>query len=304
MDHFRAGRLTRPDNRAKINYIMKADRKQSSTGAKLEAPAGQVLVRAGAPVILTWLLVPLSFVLPLVDSTRPPYVNLTQTFSEAAYWFAQSGGKFGAPIVGALMIIVLVTRAGMNRKRRWKEAALIALIAVIGAAGGSVLNENLVKAELKVPRPNIVWLAGKDGTGPLGMTPEQFYASGNKDARRKPLMEVLRKRPAPVSLSSPVEAHWIAETGYSFPSGHSYSAMFLSTFFLAIAATYVTTKRIWVFYALLPWALAVCYSRPILRVHTPTDITVGALQGVAIGFLAWAVARATIRRLAFEKTRD
>ena len=74
--------------------------------------------------------------------------------------------------------------------------------------------------------------------------------------------------------------------------------MFVATFFLMTAATYLTTKRLWMFYALLPWALAVCYSRPILRVHTPIDITVGGLQGLVVGLVAWVIARTLIRRFA------
>ena len=69
------------------------------------------------------------------------------------------------------------------------------------------------------------------------MTADYFYASGDKEARRKPLAKVLRSVPGPVALSSAIEAHWIEETGYSLPSGHSFSAMFFATFFLTMAAT-------------------------------------------------------------------
>ncbi len=169
------------------------------------------------------------------------------------------------------------------------------LIIAICAGGGALLNEHFIKAELKVPRPYIVWLAGENGSGPLGMTAEEFYENGNKEARRQPLAEVLSDDP--VALSDSIEDHWVEETGYSFPSGHSFSAMCFATFFLMIAVTYLTTKRLWVFYALLPWALAVCYSRTILRLHTPTDITVGGLQGLVVGLIAWAIARKLIQRV-------
>jgi len=263
-----------------------------------EASIEQVLLRAGVPAIVTWLLIPLTYVLPLVDSTRAPYFDLTQAFSQLAYWLSQSGGKFGAPLVAIAMLMFLVTRGGITFQRRWKETGVVVLIAAICAGGGAALNEHIVKAQLKIPRPNIIWLAGENGSGPLGMTPEDFYAIGNKEARRKPLAKVLSTVPGPVPLSSSIEAHWIDETGYSLPSGHAFAAMFFATFFLMLAATYLSPKRRWMFYALLPWALAVCYSRPILRVHTPADITIGGLQGLAVGLVAWAVARALIRRFA------
>jgi phosphatidylglycerophosphatase B len=250
------------------------------------------------PAVVTWLLIPLTFLLPLVDSTRAPYFDLTNTFSQLAYWLSQSGGKLGVPIVAVSMLKLLITRRGMTFQRRWKETSIVVLIAVICGGGGAALNANIIKEQLKIPRPNIIWLAGESGFGPLGMTPEDFYESGDKEARREPLAKALNRVPRPVPLSSSIEAHWIEETGYSFPSGHAFSAMFFATFFLTIGARYLTRKRLWIFYALLPWALAVCYSRSILRVHTPTDITVGGLLGLAVGLLAWAVARTLIRRFA------
>lgn len=234
----------------------------------------------------------------MVDPTRAPYFDLTQTFAQLAYWLSQSGGKFGAPIVAVLMLTLLVTRGDITFQRRWKESSVVVLIAAICAGGGAALNEHFVKAKFKIPRPNIIWLAGENGSGPLGMSADDFYGIGNKQARRKPLAKVLTTVPAPVPLSAAIEAHWIEETGYSFPSGHSFAAMFLATFLLMIAATYLTTKRLWMFYVLLPWALAVCYSRPILRVHTATDITLGGLQGLVVGLVAWAVARTLFRRFA------
>ena len=269
-----------------------------SNKARHEATIEHVLLRAAVPSIVTWSLIPLTFMLPMLDSTTSPYFDLTQTFSQLAYWLSQSGGKLGVPVIAILMLMLLVTRGVITFQRRWKESSVVVLIAAICAGGGAAFNENIVKAQLKIPRPNIIWLAGDNGSGPLGMTPEDFYESGDKEARRKPLAKVLSRIPSPVPLSSSIEALWIEETGYSFPSGHAFSAMFFATFFLTMAATYLTSKRLWMFYALLPWALAVCYSRPILRVHTPTDITLGGLQGLAVGLVAWAVARTLIRRFA------
>jgi len=80
-----------------------------------EATIERVLLRAGVPAILTWALIPLTFVLPLVDSTRAPYFDLTQTFSQLAYWLSQSGGKYGVPIVAVSMPPVC---PGAGRHRR------------------------------------------------------------------------------------------------------------------------------------------------------------------------------------------
>ncbi len=261
-----------------------------------EATIKQVFLRAGVPAIVIWSLIPLTFLLPLVDSTRAPYFDLTRTFSQLAFWISQSGGKFMIPIIAVSMLTLLVTRRGITFKRRWKETGIVVLIAAIFGGGVAALNENILKEQLKIPRPNIIWLAGENGSGPLGITPEDFCESGKKEARRELLAQALKGEPRPVPLSSSIKAYWINETGYSFPSGHAFSGLFFATFFLTIAATYLKTKRLWVFYMLLPWALAVCYSRTILRIHTPTDITVGGLLGLVVGIVAWTFTRTLIRR--------
>jgi hypothetical protein len=176
----------------------------NSGSVKHEATSKEVFFQAGIPAILTCSLIPFAFLNSQIDSTRAPYFDLTQTFSQVAYWLSESGGKFGAPIVAALMLMLLVTRVGITSQRRWMEASTMALVV----------------------------------------------------------------------------------------------AMLFATFLLAISATYLATKRRWLFYALLPWALAVYYSRPILRVHTPTDITIGGLEDLVLGLMAWAIARMLIRRFA------
>jgi phosphatidylglycerophosphatase B len=170
------------------------------------------------------------------------------------------------------------------------------MMAIFGG-GLSALNETLIKEHCKMPRPSIVQLAGKDGSGPLGQTAKAFYESGNKTARSETLSQILTDDPPSHSLSKAIADHWVHETGYSFPSGHSFSALFFATFLLAVAVMYTTKKRLWVFYLLLPWALGVCYSRSILRVHTPTDIAVGSLLGTLAGFVAFIIARQMMRWL-------
>jgi phosphatidylglycerophosphatase B len=261
-----------------------------------EASNVRVFLWAVLPAITAWAFIPLTFVLPYVDSTRAPYFDLTQTFSQLTYWITQSGGKYGAAVVAVAMLIQLVIFCDSTYRQKMRPGAIVVLIAAICAGGGAALNEDIVKTRLKIPRPNIVWLAGDDGAGPLGMTAEEFYASGDKATRSMLLSNVLNARPRPLLLSPSIEAHWVEETGFSLPSGHAFAAMFFATFFLMLAATYVSFNRLWLFYTLLPWALAVCYSRPILRVHTPMDITIGGLQGLLLGLLAWAVARLLLRK--------
>lgn len=63
-------------------------------------------------------------------------------------------------------------------------------------------------------------------------------------------------------------------TGYSFPSGHSQSAVTLFGF-LGLRA-----KRVWLKVVLFLVAAAVCFSRLYLGVHTPFDVIVAALSSI------------------------
>lgn len=251
----------------------------------------QIILYSGLSVILAWLLIPLTFLFPLIDSTTAPYFNLTQLFSQLAYWVSYSASISGAPLVVLLMLLLLITRKGNSFQQGWKEFSITLLIITFFIGGGAWLNEHIVKPYMEVPRPNITWL-----TNHTDLTTNEFYAVGDKEARSMALIALLNNNEV-VALSPRIRAHWIEETGYSFPSGHAFSAMFVATFFLMLASTLLTSKRRWLFYALLPWAVAVCYSRPILRVHTPLDITVGSLQGLILGFIAWLIVRSLLTRL-------
>ncbi|WP_414689239.1 phosphatase PAP2 family protein, partial [Neptuniibacter sp. UBA847] len=57
--------------------------------------------------------------------------------------------------------------------------------------------------------------------------------------------------------------HWGYETGYSFPSGHSFSAMFFAIFLFLICSTLIKDRNVRWIYVLLPWGVAVCFSRPM-----------------------------------------
>jgi len=191
------------------------------------------------------------------------------------------------------MIVCLAIRSGLSGRQRAIELLAIVLVVATFLGGGAYLNEHVVKPAFHVPRPNIVELATTPSDSPaLKMAAEGFYRLPDKASRSAYLAGILR---APdfetVQLNERIREHWISETGYSFPSGHSFSSMMFATFFLAVGLTVFSGRRLWIFYLLAPWAVMVCYSRTILRVHSPTDISVGGFEGIVVGILAFLVLR-------------
>lgn len=252
-----------------------------------------VLVRLSAVIVPAFVLLPLTHVIPCLNPFRSPHVDLTGPVALAAYWMAESGGKFGIPAIAALMIVCLVGRSSLTWKRRTIEVVVMVFVVAALLGGGAYFNEHIVKPMFRVPRPNIVELATTPADSPtLKVSVKEFYSLPDKPSRSEYLAGILR---APdfdaIPLHERIREHWISETGYSFPSGHSFSSMMFATFFLAMGLAVCSGRRLWVFYLLPPWAVMVCYSRTILRVHSPTDITIGGFEGIVVGVLAFLLVR-------------
>lgn len=125
------------------------------------------------------------------------------------------------------------------------------------------------------------------------MPAREFYAL-DQNTRKKHLRTILETEPPVLPLHRLIREHWITATGYSFPSGHAFTAMFFATFFFAIGATWLSMPRLLFSYLLLPWAVCVCYSRIILIMHTAADVAVGALAGLLLGASAFVLVRTSM----------
>lgn len=212
----------------------------------------------------------------------------------AAYGLSESGGWVGMPLLVVFMTLVLVTRPAIAMRRRLSEAAAIIATVIALLAGGSQANEYVLKPALAVPRPNIVSLVE---AGVIPTSAEEFYEQGDKGVRSAKLGALLEESEAEPAMHEVVRQHWIAETGYSMPSGHSFAAMFFAAFFCLLGILLLgESKRRWLAYLVVPWAVAVCYSRAILRVHSATDVSLGGLQGICLGLLGFLIVHRLIGR--------
>lgn len=215
-----------------------------------------------------------------------PDISLDTPFADVVVRITDTAGSVQMPWLVVLVLIMVATRAGLTKRRRGTEAGVLIVAMLVALLGGTLLNEHVIKPAFDVPRPNIVELAESGGLGPEVRDGDAFYAVGTKEARRELLGEKLPDVAIP-SLSDRVRAHWIHETGFSFPSGHSQSAMALVAMMAALALAWLSGWRLAIAAVVLPiWAVAVAYSRVLLDVHRAIDATAGTLMGFGWGLLA------------------
>ena len=230
-------------------------------------------------IIPACLLLPPSAFLPALD-LRGVLPRVAVALSDSASWI-------GMPVLVTVALVLLLSRGGLSLRQGARELAAMVGALLLFLALGAALNEHVVKPSFGVARPDIVELSSR---GLLTMTPEGFYALPDKAARSARLRALLGPSALErLPMDPVVREHWIAETGFSFPSGHSTASVLVAAFFLCIAITVLRGRRRYFFYALIPWAVSVCWARTVLRVHRPVDITVGALQGALLGFAAFGL---------------
>lgn len=195
-----------------------------------------------------------------------------------AYLLTESAGKIGTVIIVlvAAFFYTLRESAVINRlkifaKTIFSIGLLLALLAFF--------NENIVKEFLKIARPSHMYVMEKSGM-PTGL--DSLYAR-NDEGRKAFLQHIIESHQENFkAIDTTVLRHWIAESGYSFPSGHSANA-FLIAYILAYSMYLSRNKAARLLY-ILPfiWALMVAVSRVAIGAHSALDVSVGAAVGMLV----------------------
>lgn len=255
-----------------------------TTRGRSRRDAARALTSALCWVVPAYAVLLLPTFVDRLHPTSGSSISLTGTVVLVAWWFAESGQTVGIVIIASVLLVVLVSRPGISVRRRLAEAGVVAGVSVVALYGGSLVNDHLVKPTVGVARPDIVALADLDL---LGMDVDAFYDLP-ETARSAHLASISDERGfGELEMRSEVRDHWVKETAFSRPSGHALASMTLVTMYVSIAMAWLSSWRRWTFLLLVPWATAVCLSRPILRVHWPVDVLLGGAAGIVLGAAGW-----------------
>ncbi|WP_241572824.1 phosphatase PAP2 family protein [Rosenbergiella nectarea] len=153
--------------------------------------------------------------------------------------------------------------------------ALLLLIVVVVWGGQGI--KSLLKPYFAEPRPYVVALMEA-----MHQTPDDFYRH-TKSERQQLVRQAETFWP---TLPNWQQRHWQHETGYSFPSGHSF---FVASWFLLFYSL-LSIRKFWpVLIMVTLWAWAVMWSRMLLGMHWPRDLIASVLIAWAFTFIVLVV---------------
>lgn len=187
-----------------------------------------------------------------------------------------------------VLISVLHAIPFSSRNDRLKSFTRSLLIYAILLSVLGIVNEYGVKPALKVPRSiHSFILAKTNSKEPL----DSIYKLPAID-RKRFFQQLLDSDTVHFQqIDNRILQHWVNESGYSFPSGHTFNAFLIGSF-LAFSLYRFNTRAVRMLYAVpLLWACAVGISRVLLAAHSAVDVTVGAGMGLLVSHLLLTLPR-------------
>ena len=224
---------------------------------------------------LQWLAMIVLLLLALLPSHWINPTILDDDWVLRLWWgISFSASTYGLVWVGLLFSLLIAPN--------WKQALILLLPVLLLIAAGAWLNEHQLKPVVAQPRPNIEFLASHEAGPVLSEGVVAFYGLPDKASRSAYLKSKLDQQHF-IQLPPLLKEHWIAESGFSFPSGHAFAAASLSAWFMFLV--FCAGKRFWLLPLYWGWALAVSYSRVLLGVHRPGDVMAGVVEGALLALL-------------------
>ncbi|EGU47920.1 phosphatidylglycerophosphatase B [Vibrio ichthyoenteri ATCC 700023] len=189
------------------------------------------------------------------------HIDLLSSVNEGEGFFfsllTNSAGSPGFLITLAVLCLVSLT-LDLTPKQQWQKAVQLGIILVIGFAAKTGL-----KHVTESPRPYTEVLTHQL----LIPKPAHFYQLSPH--QQDQLITQVSNQVSPWRTQ-----HWLGETDYSFPSGHT---MFVAICLVCFGGLFIEHKRYGLAATLLIWGVAVAYSRLWIGMHRPIDLVGSAI---------------------------
>jgi phosphatidylglycerophosphatase B len=206
-------------------------------------------------------------------------------WTRIALAITETAGKIGTVII-VLVTVLLYTRRMQSSMAVFKTLLRSSVLLFVLIGGFAFINEHLTKKTTRVIRPSLEYIA-RQTQGEF--IPEQLYARSGDERTAVVMNAIANHRTAFHHVDKYVLNHWSDETGYSFPSGHTFNAFLLATI-ISFSLYHSRSKQVRYYYILPPlWAMAVGISRVALGAHSAADVIAGGGMGLIAGmvFIHW-----------------
>jgi len=197
-----------------------------------------------------------------------------------AYWATVSAGTIGTfVIVTVTSIFYAVNQSTALEKAKTFFRSFFVLGGMLTAF--AFLNEHVIKSVARLSRPSHSYIIRQTHSS---VNIDSLYTVDEKE-RKAYFQELIVSDTTSFRLiDQRILDHWVDESGYSFPSGHSFNAYLLGS--ILAFSIYQGKKGNLKLLAFIPmlWAFLVAVSRVAVGAHTALDVSVGAGMGLLFAF--------------------
>ncbi len=184
-------------------------------------------------------------------------------------WITETAGSPWSFLTSVLLIIGTLLLLGSQNISVVKFILVFILCILVGQGIKSVM-----KTSIKEPRPYVMWLKQE-----YGINPNDFYALKRAD-RSKLIDMVITESP---NIPDWQLTHWKVETGYAFPSGHTFFAVNWALLLIGL----LWQRRYYITSIILAlWAESIIVSRLLLGMHWPSDIIASIILSAILSIVA------------------
>ncbi len=196
------------------------------------------------------------------------------------YWTTESAGRDGTIYV---VISACIFFAAGQPSKRGKALVFLRslLVLVVLLSSFAYLNEHLIKTSIRASRPSHIYIVKQTK---FNEKLDSIYNLA-ENSRRVFFRRVIAADTTSFGSIDPrILDHWVEETGYSFPSGHSFNAFLLAGIIAFGIYQNMPNRRRWLCVIPLVWASLVALSRVALGAHSALDVSVGSAMGLILSY--------------------